>query len=492
MDIVFGINHLAWREYFINFLRALFWSVSVSEAGNNERALTVNIEVGEELEGFQVKVSCRLGGRHGSWSRVYPWDFINRYGSFSQESDRIKAVKLLLVQALSEILERPFPWGILVGVRPTKLAHQLLRQGYTDADAQRLLHENYGLDGRKSELLLAVARRQEAFFSSPEMVGVYVGIPYCPSRCIYCSFPSYPLNQQGMEDYFSSLLQELKLLGPYIRKHRLQVESVYVGGGTPTVLEVPQIHELFTLMREVMPLERCKEITFEAGRPDTITREKLAACRQEGVSRISINPQSMQPKTLRIIGRQHSVDQVFEAAEMARCVGFPTLNMDLIAGLPGETLEALNDTLNKVGEIAPENLTVHTLAIKRASRLSQRVSEIKLPSSEEVRAMLDAVSVFAGRQGMNPYYLYRQKHMVGDQENVGYAKEGHESIYNIQMMEDTQTIMAFGAGGGSKFLRSDGSLTRLDNPKDPLVYIKNFKHYVEEKIRLLQDSLMGY
>lgn len=415
-----------------------------------------------------------------------------------ERNQQKRLVKLALFRLLNRYTGNPpGPWGILTGIRPTKIVHRLLDLGWDPAGIQDYLITGYDLDPGKAATLIDIAARQRKYLLSAEqagqMVSIYIGIPFCPSRCAYCSFPSCSVEAGGallVHPFVRALKREISEIGSFLKASGKNVQAVYVGGGTPTVLSESQLDEVLGFIREYLTDQNTVEITLEAGRPDTITVEKLKLAKQAGVNRLSINPQSMNLSTLRIIGRHHTPRQVEEAVETARGIGFATINMDIIAGLPGESIAHVEHTLQEVGRLDPENLTVHTLAVKRASKLKEARLEFALPDSGTVSRMLELTAKLAGDLHMHPYYLYRQKLMVGPFENIGYAREGHDSIYNIQMIEERQTVLGLGGGAGSKFVEpGTWYLTSHYNPKDPQVYMERIDELITKKILMLERYL---
>lgn len=392
----------------------------------------------------------------------------------------------------------PGPWGILTGIRPTKIVHRLLDLGWEDSLIREYLAANYDMAAAKISLLIDIALRQRAVLLSEkqarQMVSVYIGIPFCPTRCAYCSFPAYPAAGHGglVEPFLQALHKEIITVGKAMSELGIGVQTIYLGGGTPTVLDREQLENLLRIVREYLISGDTIEFTLEAGRPDTITRDKLKVAREYGVTRLTVNPQSMNRGTLEKIGRCHSPDDIVSSFELARELGYVNINMDLIAGLPGEKAEDVVYSLEQVAKLGPENLTVHTLAVKRASRIKETRAHFDLPAGEEVEQMLKAAAAAAKSMGMHPYYLYRQKKMVGPLENVGYARPGWDCVYNIQIIEERQTIIGLGGGAGSKFVEpGTWYLTSLYNPKDPEAYIARQEELAWRKIKNLRGLRHG-
>lgn len=392
------------------------------------------------------------------------------------------------------------PWGCMTGVRPAKIVNSLLRSGMTPDEAVRELKAFYLASPEKAELAVETACNQERFLQQqrrhPENAAVYVGIPFCPTRCLYCSFPSHPIGKyvKSVDRYLTLLEQELDAVIPAVRNHGLRIESLYVGGGTPTALEEEQFRTLLNILMHTVGTEGLAEFSLEAGRPDSITAAKLEAAREAGVTRISINPQTMNNDTLELIGRRHTAEETEQAYFLARTAGFRNINMDVIAGLPGESPEDFAETLNRIAGLRPDALTVHTLSVKRAADLKRDVRAALL--RHDVTGKMLSLSRTAAREmGMIPFYMYRQKNMLGNHENVSYCRPGCESPYNIHIMEEDQTIFAFGAGGVSKLSvpvpDAEPNILRSFNVKSVEDYLARSGEMAERKLRLLSASLEG-
>ena len=413
------------------------------------------------------------------------------------------------------------PWGSLTGVRPTHLMLEALGEGLSEAQAIRRLEDNFDVTAEKAELLARIARVQRDMPAPGDAwTDVYIGIPFCTTRCAYCSFSSGEIgNGKLIIPYMTALTREMAAGAAILRESGRRLRAVYVGGGTPTALPEKTFRELLETMMRLYP--GAMEYTVEAGRPDTLTREKLRAIREAGVRRISINPQTMNDRTLRMIGRAHTAEQIRQAYALAREEGIPHINMDVIAGLPGEELADFRHTMEEAEKLRPESLTVHTLAIKRSSpwgeqqtaeRLRRadkqdrdgmpqpgettteaqpaRETEEKppLPSGETAAEMVRMGGETAGKMGMRPYYLYKQKYMAGNLENTGYALPGHECIYNVDIMEETSHILAMGAGGISKrIFPEEGHIGRAPNVSHIETYIARVDEMIQRKRDLFPE-----
>ncbi|MCL1987544.1 MAG: coproporphyrinogen dehydrogenase HemZ [Firmicutes bacterium] len=380
---------------------------------------------------------------------------------------------LALFYALQTALKREIPWGALTGVRPAKQVRLWLQAGETAETITQRLSQIYKCRSDKIDLAIKVAQAEERLLSQHkigESIGLYVGVPFCPSRCLYCSFVvSQKPKADAHSRYLSALSAEVKLQHNNILAEN-PINSIYLGGGTPTAFSA---HDLEILLKIIQPYNNGKiEYTVEAGRPDSITQEKLDVLKYYGVTRIAINPQTLNDVTLQKIGRLHTVADFYKAYEMAVNTGFDNINTDIIVGLPNETFADVQNTMNQLKKLAPAHVTVHTLAVKRASRLNENIQEYEI-AEKTVDKMLAIAQETCENMGLSPYYMYRQKNMIGNFENVGYSKFGNESIYNIAMMAETQTVIGLGAGAVTKILTlANSKIERKFNPKDTETYIE--------------------
>ena len=417
--------------------------------------------------------------------------------------------KCFLYRALCQETGKDLPWGNLTGIRPTKIAYQLLEQGACEQEIIDHYIQRYYVSQKKAKLSVDIARRERELLSglcgqddSPGCsegyslgysrgysrgYSLYIGIPFCPSTCLYCSFTSFPIAayRKEVDRYIDCLIKEMEFVAGRYGDRRL--DCVYIGGGTPTTLEAKQLERLLARLKALFDFSSVREFTVEAGRADSITEDKLQVLRRYGVDRISVNPQTMKQETLDIIGRKASVAQVEQAYALARKVGFQNINMDLILGLPGELEADVQATIDRVVELAPDSLTVHSLAIKRASRLNRWIQENGMPVLHNTDETMEIAAQGAQRLGLVPYYLYRQKNMSGNFENVGYAREGKFGLYNILIMEEVQTIVALGAGSISKRVHPNGLIERCENLKEVALYMEKIDQMIERKRHLLCD-----
>ena len=378
-------------------------------------------------------------------------------------------------------------WGALTGVRPGKLLAGLFEGGLSEHDAARRFAKEYDVSDERVRLCLATTRetlKAEASLSAKD-VCLYVGIPFCPTRCAYCSFVSQSVEKSMklVSPFCDALEKEIAATAAEVKKLGLRPVSLYMGGGTPTTLSARQLDRLCTVLAEAFDLSALREYTVEAGRPDTITEEKLRVLRAHGVDRVSVNPQTMSDRVLELIGRKHTAQDIVTALQKVRAVGGFDVNMDLIAGLPGDSAVGFRDTLDRVLALGAENVTVHTLSLKKGSRIT--LEETPIPDAAEVAEMLDYATQRLTEAGYAPYYLYRQKFMSGGFENVGWAKDGRINLYNIVIMEELRSILAMGGGGSTKLIRPDGGRNiRLMAPKYPLEYIEKIGETCADKIRI--------
>ena len=409
--------------------------------------------------------------------------------------EKKKIVTKMVYRFLSEKTGQEMAWGMLTGVRPTKLAMHQMENGMNEAQAKAFLQEVYCVSEKKARLAVDIACREKALLSKLDYLNgfsLYVGIPFCPSICSYCSFSSSPIDvwSPRMDDYLKALCIELHYIAKETEGKTLN--TIYIGGGTPTTLTAKQLEKLLNVVDELFLNEErgaeLLEYTVEAGRPDSITKEKLEVLCSHPVTRISVNPQTMQQKTLDLVGRKHTVQAVKDIFHLARELGFDNINMDLIAGLPGENAEDMRDTLRQIEELSPDSLTVHSLAIKRAARMAQEQPVRDLHT--EITEMVEDAAKTAEKLGLVPYYLYRQKNIAGNFENVGYAKADKAGIYNILIMEEKQTIYAAGAGATTKIVLpekiktengKETNLIRIENVKNIEAYIDRIDEMIKRK-----------
>ena len=427
---------------------------------------------------------------HGRTARGISRTAVNpQLTEYEAERLRQKAVKLSFFKAAREITGITPSWGALTGIRPGKLASRMLEEGMTERQVERVLRDTYFVSPERRRLCIetAEASRRAKAELKPEDISLYVGIPFCPTRCAYCSFVSQSVERTlGLvEPYLEVLHREITDAARMVQETGLHIKSFYMGGGTPTTLSTEQMDRLLTHLNRSFDLSGCAEYCIEAGRPDTIDRAKLEVLKGHGVGRISINPQTLEDHVLRAIGRKHAAGDIRAANDLARSVGFDCINMDLIAGLPQDSVEGFRDSLEEVLALRPENITVHTLAMKKGSRLMEEGGA--LPSGEETGRMVDLSLEALEGAGYRPYYLYRQKYMSGGLENVSWCLPGTENHYNIIMMEELQSVLSLGAGGVTKLVdRSSGRIVRLTNPKYPHDYLAMSAKVLEQKDEILR------
>lgn len=539
-------------------------AVSCDSAAKSDAGLLIRLCM--SMKEIYIRVECQSVKRDGSVSVTGAEDWHKREKKLAHPYRTYykNELKKLLFSLLRDYPEESLPsgltrkipvWGTMTGVRPTKIAMDALISVISKQDGQDVfdsisgedrqnvsasisgedrqsvsasisredgenclamseeqvkqnLQRDYLCSSRKAELAVQIVSKEYQLLeqnSYENAYSLYIGIPFCPSTCLYCSFPSYSFEQFGhlTGDYLQALKREISAVAEMMKGKSLS--CIYIGGGTPTTLSAQQLGELLSHVRQLYPLSDSCEFTVEAGRPDSTTREKLQVLREMGVDRISVNPQTMQQKTLALIGRKHTVAQTKEAFHLARDLGFSNINMDLIAGLPGEGTEDFQDTLRQLQELSPDSITIHSLVIKRASRLRSileeqaavggiSVEELERHRGEQMEQMLEIGHDFVQQYGYEPYYMYRQKNSAGHagssgQENIGFAKPGKECLYNILIMEEKQTIMAAGAGASTKWYHPKlKQVSRVENVKSVTDYIERVEEMIERKYQLLQEG----
>ena len=433
----------------------------------------------EEDERVQVTTELGMDGKSAAHSYDYPLSGTE----YEKEGQRRHAVGISFFGAAKDLLGISPAWGSLTGVRPSKVALSLIREGGKKR-AEKELQELYCVTPARARLAIEAADAgiRAAAELEPNDISLYVGIPFCPTRCAYCSFVAQSVEKSFslVEPYLEALFDEITAAGQLVRELGLNVKSFYMGGGTPTTLTADQMDRLLTKLEQNFDFGNLAELTIEAGRPDTIDEEKLRVLRAHNTTRVSINPQTMEDNVLAAIGRRHTADDIRRAMEQVRAAGFPHVNMDLIAGLPGDTVEGFTASLRQAIALDPENITVHTLTLKRASNL---VVEHRAAAYDDVSAMLESCRELADA-GYRPYYMYRQKGTLQNLENIGWAKPGCECLYNIYIMEEIHTILSAGAGGSTKLVipgQRRGKIERIFNFKYPTEYIDRFEEILARK-----------
>lgn len=425
-------------------------------------------------------------------------EFVNGdYYKKIEISENIKEdIKRLVFSSLKDITEEEYPWGILVGIRPSKIALKYLEEGKTEEEIIEIFKKKHLASEEKAKLCIEIAKTEVSFVNNDSKnIAIYIGMAFCPTRCFYCSFAANPImgNKKLVNPYLEALIYEIREMKKYVDERSLNIETVYFGGGTPTAVNN---EEFELIMQEAYNAfvegKGIKEFTVECGRPDSITKEKLETMKKFNVTRISINPQTMNDETLKMIGRGHNSKDVIEKFNLARSMGFNDINMDMIIGLPGEGIKEVLHTKEEILKLHPDSLTVHGLSLKRASILYENFilkKGIQVKKQTELADMYEESRILAKKLGLHPYYMYRQKNMVGNMENLGYSRKGAECIYNIQMIEDKQTIIALGADAVSKVVfLEEGRIERFANIKDVREYCNRIEEMVEGKKKLL-DTL---
>lgn len=490
-----------YRTEFYNTCRLFYEQVELvyeqEQAQHADLYVCVELVVSEDSGDISAKASLTQLAENKTWSQEVV-RHLNETGEDPRRIER-RAILSALLQVFQDATGLEQPWGILTGVRPTKLAHNLLLKEGREKTSQ-FLQEHYLVTGPKVDLLMDITERQlkviPDLFHLDEEVSLYIGIPFCPTKCAYCTFPAYDIrgNNGSVHAFLEGLHEEIRITGEWLKRKGMGITTIYWGGGTPTSIEAEEMDALFHTMQKHLPhMDKVRELTVEAGRPDTITPDKLQVMKKWNVDRISINPQSFTQLTLDTIGRHHTIKETVDKFKLSRQLGMNNINMDLIIGLPGEGVPELEVTLEETAKLLPESLTVHTLSFKRASKMTKQREQYKVADRHEIAAMMDKAVEWTREHHYVPYYLYRQKNILGNLENVGYALEGKESLYNIVMMEERQTILGLGCGAVSKILfpEVEGKPRRIErfpNPKEPSVYNDSWKQYVHKKLELLDQA----
>lgn len=492
--IIVQLNRHTFEYDVHSLVQAFFPGVHVKivyeEAPEEEAEVSLRLVISFAVADITVRLVDAAGELLMEDTVSLPHPFTVQSGKPQTSADRQERhdskneLKRLIYRMLSKYTNQTLPWGDLTGIRPTKIPMALLEQGWKNADIAVHMRDTYYTSREKTALAIAIANRERHILKDINYqngYSLYVGIPFCPSICLYCSFSSSPLAlwKNQVDAYLDALCREIDYVSDAFADKELN--TIYIGGGTPTTLEPYQLERLLNKLEERFDYSRLLEFTVEAGRPDSITREKLAVLRAHGITRISINPQTMNQKTLDLIGRRHTVEQTIQAFSLARDMGFDNINMDLIVGLPGEEQREVEHTLKEVVRLDPDSITVHSLAVKRAARLKMFRDEYKKMTFTNNCAIMDMTAQYARQAGHAPYYLYRQKNMAGNFENVGYSKEGKAGIYNILIMEEVQSILALGAGASTKLVLAKDRIERIENVKDIKNYIERIDEMIERK-----------
>lgn len=465
------------NDYYFQMMCLLYFPGEKFRAGDEgeNSAYFYLAEIGTDL--FEARVTLGCGDKsasaefHGEYTPAIPMD---------SDFYAMNAVGKAFLEAGRKLFGFELPWGYIIGLRPVKRAKFYLDKGYTAEQVLSLFHDDYEVSEEKSRLSVETALIQQKMLADvkPNDCGLYVSIPFCPTRCDYCSFVSYSNKRlfSLIPQYLDQLMLDIKYTGDMIKRLGMNLRSIYIGGGTPSILEPDQINRLLSCINESVDVKENIEYTFEAGRPDTVTKEKLLAVKQNGVGRISINPQTTNDKVLENIGRKHDSKQFFDASEIAFSVGFDTLNSDLIAGLPGDTEESFQKSLEDVIGLGFSNITVHTLSIKNAAAMRFMGDGFYDPQGDFARKCVSYANARLKNCGYNPYYLYRQKNTVGNAENTGYSLLGKENLYNVLMMEEHSTVFACGAGAITKLVSPNrDEILRHPFPKYPFEYLADNK-----------------
>jgi len=481
----------------LNHIANLFFEDSkISTSAENDADMSIQFQY-SIADDFSIHTSSVLLVDNQTFTSNYSINYATK-GTEKEQGIRMKrALSHVMLDVLEQYTGMIQEWGILTGVRPTKLYHKYRKQGYSDNEIAEILKSDFRISDAKIELMKEIVDRQLKTIPDLDKIGrdisIYIGVPFCPTKCAYCTFPAYAIGanrKHGRVDSFiDGLHVEIRAMGQWLKDNNMNITSIYWGGGTPTSIEAEEMDALYKTMFESFPNPKnIREITVEAGRPDTITPEKIEVLKKYGIDRISVNPQSYTDETLKAIGRHHTVQETIDKFWLSRNSGMNNINMDLIIGLPNEGIEEFQHSLDESEKMQPESLTVHTLSFKRASEMTRNKDKYKVADRPTVSKMMEMASKWTKENGYVPYYLYRQKNILGNLENVGYSKPGEESIYNIVIMEEVQTILGIGCGASTKFVNTEtGKIHQFHNPKDPAAYIMTFEEAIEKKIEMLND-----
>lgn len=478
----------------LQLIANLFFEESIITLDKKAEEPDLNISFQLQVDD-KVSVKAVLQDRD---NQNYTANFFKEMPLNATEKEQFKAIKSTVshvyLQVLQDFTGIKQKWGILTGVRPTKLLHKAIREGQSKEEAHQKLKTEYLITDEKIELMQEIVDRQLAvipdLYDLQSEVSIYIGIPFCPTKCAYCTFPAYAINgrQGSVNSFLGGLHYEMRRIGEWLKDNKVKITTVYYGGGTPTSITAEEMDMLYEEMYASFPdVNKIREVTVEAGRPDTITPEKLEVLKKWKIDRISVNPQSYTQETLKAIGRHHTVDETIEKFHLSRQMGMNNINMDLIIGLPGEGLKEFAHSLQETEKLMPESLTIHTLSFKRASEMTKNKQKYKVASRDEIVDMMDLGEKWTREHHYHPYYLYRQKNILGNLENVGYSLPNQESIYNIMIMEEQQTIIGLGCGAASKFIDKNGKITHFANPKDPKTYNESYEDYTEKKLEILKE-----
>ncbi len=487
------------NRYYVQTLAMIFFPGEKFSDAEDDSPYSMIVDFSEGEEAVTATVTLNANDKK----------YIKEYSAeYSPDRTRKRTIKIAIggavLGACNEYCGYRSSWGMLTGVRPSKVASELLMKGYSKTRSKKTLVSDYRLFYKKADLAVDVALAEKRIIGtpSPKDCSIYISIPFCPTRCDYCSFVCYTSKKllELIPEYIELLKKEIDDAFSIIDSLGLNLKTIYIGGGTPTILSEEQLFELLSTVKTNLGERELEEFTLEGGRPDTITEEKIRIAKEMGVTRICVNPQTLNQSVLDAIGRRHSVDDFFRAYETVKKVGIKNINTDLIAGLPGDDFDSFSQSLDRVIELDPTNVTVHTFCVKKSAEILRKNSNIYSMRGGDVGRSIDYSQMELPANGYSPYYMYRQKNSMGNFENVGFAKEGCEGLYNIYMMEEVHSIFAVGAGAVSKLVNyrpaniGESKIQRLFNPKYPYEYLKSenrehpYLHFSEEILRFYKDE----
>jgi oxygen-independent coproporphyrinogen III oxidase len=494
MRIFLECGDVSYQKESERLVRLFFEDDEIIEE-DKDAAIHIRLEIVERGDGFVTAKAILHDRRDGRREEsIYEKPVM----AGADDAEFVRRGRQAILRVAHDVCEQVAgegqPWGILSGVRPLKLVHAMREEGRDDAFIRHRLRDEFRLTPERIELLLEIESVQAEvvpdLFRIDKEVSIYIGIPFCPTHCAYCTFPAYSMEDKATyaPSFLDAMEREFVEVGKFLHEKSIPVTSIYLGGGTPTSLMAPELERVMKMIYSHIPdSDKWREFTVEAGRPDTITPERVEVMRRYGVNRITVNPQTYKAETLKTIGRGHTPDIVDKRFHLVREAGFENINMDMIIGLPFETVDDVRYTRERLAALMPDSVTVHTLQFKRTAAVNKDRENFGIPTTGEVRQMMRETNEWARELGYHPYYTYRSKDILGNLENVGYAQPGKDSVYNVCIMEERQTIVGLGGGASTKLYQKGGFLKHVYNPKEPKAYVDMIDSTIEKKLRALRD-----
>ncbi|ASS74717.1 coproporphyrinogen dehydrogenase HemZ [Tumebacillus algifaecis] len=494
MLICIDLGDLKYQRETARLTHLFFEEDPVTFEEQEEAAIYIKLRLTEQREDYVAARADLYDRNRGQHLSSVHGRSVTPPGEAAQKKRSKQAVLWVLHDVLEQLTGEQQPWGILTGVRPLKLVHNMLEEGKGTAEIRTVLKSQYLIADERIDLLLEIAdvqlKAMPDLYQIDKQVSLYIGIPFCPTHCAYCTFPAYSMEDKATyaPSFLDALEREFARIGEFLVEQSIPVTSVYLGGGTPTSLQAPELTRVFeALYRHIPDADRWREFSVEAGRPDTITPERVEVMRKYGVNRISVNPQTFKAETLKTIGRGHTPNIVDKRFHLVKEAGFENINMDMILGLPGESVEDVRHTRERIEALMPDSVTVHTMSFKRTSDVTKEKDSYDIPHTHIVRQMMAETAAWARGLGYHPYYVYRQKDILGNLENVGYAMPDKDSIYNIAIMEERQTIIGLGGGASTKLYKKGEFLGHIYNAKEPKAYVDSVDQTTDKKLIKLRE-----